>query len=44
MSPKFWLRVLGVIFLGFAAFGVPSLWRISWGWLGAFLISVTYLP
>lgn len=44
MSLEFWFRVLGVIFLAFAAFGVPSVWRIHWGWLGLFLLYAITLP
>lgn len=35
------LTILGVVFLGLAAFGVKAPWRISWGWLGLFCLYLT---
>jgi hypothetical protein len=42
MDLAFWLQVVGVIFLGLAAFKVPEK-TPSWGWLGLFLIFIAGL-
>lgn len=37
------LILLGLIFVAFGAFGVPSRWNISWPWLGVLLLAVALL-
>lgn len=34
------LVILGLIFLAFAAFGVPAWRSVSWGWLGLLLLAL----
>lgn len=43
MSLVLLLKILGLIFIGFAAFGVPSRWNVHWGWLGVLLIGIAFL-
>jgi len=43
MNVELLLKILGIIFIGFAAFGVPSRWNVSWGWLGVLLIGLVVL-
>lgn len=37
------LTLLGLIFVAFAAFGVPAWRSVSWGWLGVLLIGIVIL-
>lgn len=37
------LTILGLIFIAFAAFGLPKWRSIEWGWLGVFLIGIVLL-
>lgn len=37
------LVVLGLIFIAFGAFGLPSWRTISWPWLGVLLIGIALL-
>lgn len=43
MSLDLLLTLLGLIFVGFAAFSVPGIWRIHWGWFGALPIGIVLL-
>ena len=37
------LVILGLIFIAFAAFGLPNWRTVNWGWLGVLLIGIELL-
>lgn len=37
------ILLLALVFLGLAAFNIPSPPRLSWGWLGLFLLALVQL-
>lgn len=43
MSLDLLLTLLGLVFVGLAAFKVPEPRFVSWGWLGALLIGIVLL-
>lgn len=43
MSVTQFILILALVFLGLAAFNIPSPPRLSWGWLGLFLFALVQL-
>ena len=43
MSATQLILILSLVFLGLAAFNIPAPPRLSWGWLGLFLLALVQL-